>query len=277
MTLDPSKVPVVIFAGGLGARFDHESQVLPKPMIEVAGKPILQHIVDSFVSQGFREFIVLTGYLAYHIDAHFAAQGQLYAPWCYAIPRHSWSCQYGVKTVYTGPYSHTGMRLWEARRFIGDRRFVLTYGDGLSDVTMSTVFERHEASLDSDIVGHHPSVQPPVVTLTAVNPPGRFGVLRFNGAHSNNVRRFEEKGADQWISGGFMVCEPSLLSELDEGRAQLESEVLPTLADRWLLCAHRHRGYWRCMDTRRDREQIETDVAALDGRLPWIHGTTGDD
>lgn len=273
---DLRDIPVVILAGGRGARFDHESQVLPKPLIQVVGKPIIGHIIDGFVAQGFREFIVLTGYLGQLVRDHFHSSAETVScppidssrPWFWAYISSSGDDRVTVYVHETGVDSHTGLRLWRARELIGKRRFVLTYGDGLSDVSMADVIAKHDVDL-REHWERHPAVRAPVVTLTAVNPPGRFGVIHFNGALHNHVRSFSEKGVDEWINGGFMVCDPSLFDHLDNGQMQLEPEVLPELAHRWLLRAHRHRGYWRCMDTRRDLEQIEEDVRQA-GRLPWL-------
>lgn len=267
-TTDPSQIPVVILAGGRGARFDHESQVVPKPMIEVDRIPVLQHIINAFMAQGFHEFIVLTGYLGERIDGYFSRVGHLISPWTY----RSWNpgigrrlTEFTVKTVNTGLDSHTGLRIWNARDVIGDRRFVLTYGDGLSNVQMADVLSVHEM----DTIADHPSNSRPHITLTAVNPPGRFGVLRFNGAFDRHVRSFEEKSSRDWINGGFMVCEPELIWDGLSTGMELEGELLPKLASEWRLRAHRHTGYWRCMDTRRDREQIEEDVRSH-GHHPWM-------
>lgn len=258
MTIDLAKVPVVILAGGRGARFDSESQVTPKPMIQVAGRPILQHIIDAFVLQGFREFIIPTGFLHEQIDAHFGRIGQLFAPWGYACPgvgKSPWLCRYTVRTVDTGSDAHTGLRLWRCRDFIRDRRFVLTYGDGLSDVDMAAVLQQHE----------HTGAG---VTVTAVRPPGRFGVIEF-GDDATLVRSFSEKADVGWINGGFMVMEPEFITQYIEGEFELESTALSELAASGGMHAYRHDGYWRCMDTRRDREQIEEDVRRA-GRLPWM-------
>lgn len=277
-------IPVVILAGGRGARFDHESQVLPKPMIEVAGKPILQHIIDGLVAQGFREFIVAGGYLWETIDAWFASIGE--GPFAFGLGDVEWK-QYGVEypdlcgikvvVADTGEDSHTGERLVRLRELIKSRRFVLTYGDGLSDVQMADVLAEHfrdwsemGRTIDDQIV-HHPAHEPPLVTLTAVNPPGRFGTLDFNPNYWHHVRRFLEKGSDDWINGGFMVVESEFIWRyLDDsdGSYRLEDDALPAAAEHWRMRAYRHSGYWRCMDTRRDREQIEEDVKYAQG-LPW--------
>ncbi|MBV9125681.1 MAG: NTP transferase domain-containing protein [Planctomycetes bacterium] len=285
-------LPVVILAGGRGARFDHESQVLPKPMISVAGKPILQHIIDGLVVQGFREFIVAGGYLWEAIDAWFHATGR--GPFCLGhypvgngtnerVEYKQYGVEYpdlcGIKVVVvdTGAGSHTGERLVRLRELIQGRRFVLTYGDGLSDVQMQDVLDEHlhdwseMGRLEDGAVKPHPAHQPPLLTLTAVNPPGRFGVLDFNPTYWHHVRTFREKGSDDWINGGFMIVESEFIwryLEDDWGSFKLEDDAMPACAEHWRMRAYRHSGYWRCMDTRRDREQIEEDVKFAQG-LPW--------
>ncbi len=130
-----------------------------------------------------------------------------------------------------------------------------------------------------DVMAEHtndlnPASRQPLVTLTAVNPPGRFGVLEFNGGYRNHVRRFSEKSSDEWINGGFMIVEPEFIPkylEDDMGTYQLEREALPALADHWMLRAYRHSGFWACMDTRRDLEKIESDVLGHGGSLPWLN------
>lgn len=251
---EPSEIPVVILAGGRGARFDHESLASPKPMIRVAGKPILQHIIDSLMLQGFREFIVLTGFLREQIDAHFGQCGILVAPWTYRCD--SLGREILVRTVPTGEGDevHTGLRLWRAREAIAGRRFVLTYGDGLSDVDMRAVLNQHEHSGAG-------------VTLTAVRPPGRFGVVEFEDGTQCTL---EEHVAVGWINGGFMVMEPEFIEQYIEGEFELESTALRELGACGCLHAYRHYGFWMCMDTRRDREQIERAVQMNGGKLPWI-------
>ncbi len=292
-------IPVVILAGGRGARFDHESQVKPKPMIEVAGKPILQHIIDGFVAQGFREFIVATGYLGQSISDHFDFDGRstiLAIDWRVADGRAGESkneyrggmqefyydvdgdapfTPVRVKVIGTGLDSHTGERLWRLRDVIGNSRFILTYGDGLSDVPMDDVLAQH-------------GVTSACVTMTAVRPPGRFGVVEFQKLEYGHVigdstqysptivTSFQEKADVGWINGGFMVCEPWFIDRYLDSGNELESMALSKLAndgaihyERGGLHAYKHEGYWRAMDSRRDLEQIESDVK-LAGRLPWL-------
>ena len=294
-----AETSVVILAGGRGARFDHESQVLPKPLIEVAGKPIIEHIIDGFRDQGFRDFIVATGHLAHEFYDGPNAFDRLGIHGWWGFDGYDTSTETArfighhgdatIRCVHTGDDSNTAERLLSLKKkgFL-DRRFVLTYGDGLSDVKISDVLEEHErdytkfcwARYEDGRVAEHPAHRAPLVTLTAVRPPGRFGSLRFNGTYHHHVREFWEKAPDDWISGGFMLMEPEFIDRYlaqESGARKLESEALPACAAEWLLRAYRHYGYWQCMDTRRDLEQIEADVAANDGVLPWRNHDDDDD
>lgn len=279
-TPDLSQIPVVILAGGKGARFDHESQVQPKPMIEVCGRPILRHIMDSLVEQGFREFIIAGGYLWRNIFEYLEKVGK--GPFAYSIGDTRWwqfGLEYedcGVKVILanTGDESHTGKRLgllWQAGLL--QCPFVLTYGDGLSDVDMAGVILHHEVySLPEN--RSERAFRAPWVTMTAVRPPGRFGVVNFwDGDSDGLVKRFEEKTSEDWINGGFMYVDPLFVREhiiTDEPWAynELESRALVDLAHSRRLLARRHYGYWQCMDSRRDLEKIEDDVKRH-GTLPW--------
>ena len=275
--VDPARIPVVILAGGRGARFDHESHVLPKPMIRVAGKPIIEHVIDGFVHQGFREFIVATGYLGWRFSEHLSAisessvhadsydlcRMQIERSLCHhsdGLVAHAF-----VTLTDTGDDAHTGLRLSRVASLIDGRDFVLTYGDGLCDVDMQALIEMHR---------REQAHLAPTVTVTAVNPPGRFGVVELEPdcgfPHFGLLRSFDEKPrTDQWINGGFMFVENSFLDEYLANGEELEAGALRECARRHNVCAYLHRGYWRCMDTRRDLEQIEADVAAA-GRLPWL-------
>lgn len=261
------RIPVVILAGGRGARFDHESQVKPKPMIEVAGKPILEHIIDGFVAQGFKEFIVACGYLASHIEA-----------WALRTALAKYPTDVTIQNVDTGVDSHTGERLLRLAPIIRNRRFILTYGDGLSDVDVHKVLERHVESVKGRVWwGNNPpdDPSPALITVTAVQPSGRFGAIEFVGPDSwdvGEVRSFQEKPREAWINGGFMVVEPEFIERYLWGPApvpQLESQAMASCAADGFMRARKHNGYWRCMDTRRDLEQIEEDVRNAGGNLPW--------
>lgn len=274
-----AETPVVILAGGRGARFDHESQVKPKPLIEVAGKPMLGHIMDLFEAQGFKKFIILGGYLCDQINDYVATRYECRAtpPGYDHITAFGNRGQKVLTHVFdTGVDATTGDRLMAlALDFMLGQTVILTYGDGLADVNMRELLEHHETMkkrTDRDL---------PFVTLTAVQPPGRFGVLRFNdGYHLEDndfVEGFEEKHSREWVNGGFMVVDagavlmyaPDSMDDLDGPCKPFESGALPRMAKNHRLAAYRHHGYWRCMDTRRDLELIEEDIRRANGLLPW--------
>lgn len=281
MTIELKNIPVVILAGGRGARFDHESQVKPKPMIEVVGQPMLRQIIDGFISQGFREFIVATGYLGEQIREYFDAVGSKFSfdedeGIQHTVHHGIMGEPIFVKCYDTGLESNTGDRVRKLKQVIDGRRFVLTYGDGLSDVNMADVLDHHDWAHKSWEQERLTGFSPPLVTMTAVRPPGRFGVLEVvsDGEWSTNfaavVKSFEEKPAQGLINGGFMVVEPGFITQYLEPYGSLEGDALRRLASDGLMQAVVHGGYWRCMDTRRDLEQIEQDVLDGDGRLPWL-------
>ncbi len=276
-------VPVVILAGGRGARFDHETEVLPKPLIEVAGKPILGHIMDLFEAQGFHEFWILGGYMWEKIEGYLKTRYE-----CSDTPPNypeirvfgaagaRLSDGHSAHLFDTGEDASTGDRLeYLSSQLMLTRPVILTYGDGLADVDLNALLSHHREMRKRV----HP--QRPMVTVTAVQPPGRFGVLRFDDMayhveDQDFVIGFEEKSVRDWINGGFMVVDNGVVpmfvprKPFDDGPYEsFESGALPRLAAKHSLAAYKHHGYWRCMDTRRDREQIEADVAAVGGRLPW--------
>jgi glucose-1-phosphate cytidylyltransferase len=278
--MNVADTPVVILAGGKGARFDHESQVLPKPLIVVAGKPILEHIIDSLAKQGFKYFIVATGYLGSKIEDHFAHHDGYtrYDANSAGVDFCRKSDAAAVMVVDTGIESNTGERLVRLVPYL-NRRFVLTYGDGLSDVDMKQVLVNHSwaHTIAADDLYVHPD--PPLITVTAVHPPGRFGVIKMGsnrwGSSADSVMSFDEKPSDSLINGGFMVVEPAFIRDYLWGPAPapgLESHAIPALARDGKMRAHVHTGYWKCMDTRRDLEQIESDVKSNNGKLPWMRG-----
>lgn len=247
------ETPVIILCGGRGARFDHMSQVMPKPLIKVAGKPMLGHIIDLFEQQGFRHFILLTGYMHESI-VEFTDK-----LW---ISRQIHS-DTRINVLDTGIDSQTGDRIQQAGKLIGTHYCVITYGDGLCDVKMSNVIEHHVRHRSYS--GHYIM---PKVTLTAVKSPGRFGVIRFEDEPNNDwwIKCFDEK-ANDWINGGFMVAEHDVIKSAS---CSWESKCLQELARDGELIAFKHEGFWMCMDTRRDLEQIEKSVLDNNGQYPWI-------
>lgn len=242
---------VVILAGGLGTRISEETAVIPKPMIEIGGKPILWHIMKGYSFYGFNEFIICLGYKGHVIREYFANyylhQCDITFDFLNGNERTIHSRQvepWKVTLVDTGMDTMTGGRLKRTRRHVGNETFMLTYGDGVSDVP----FDR--------LVAYHRQHQK-VATLTAIQPTGRFGILSFGP--EDQVCSFMEKppGDGSWISGGFFVLEPAVF-DLIEGDATIwEHEPLESLAQSGQLQAYRHQGCWHCLDTLRDKLSLE--------------------
>jgi glucose-1-phosphate cytidylyltransferase len=252
---------VVILAGGLGTRLSEETDLRPKPMVEIGGRPILWHIMKIYSYWGFNEFVVLTGYKSHIIKDYFINYYTRYsditvdmknnAMEIHAHRSESWK----VSMLYTGQETMTGGRLLKAKEFIGNERFMLTYGDGLGDMNMSELLAFHEKTGKT-------------VTLTAVQPTGKYGIL--NVDTNNIVASFEEKpqGDGAWINGGFFVMEPKIFDYLKNGDATvLEREPLALLAVKNELNAFKHTGFWKAMDTLKDK--IELTNMWMSGNAPW--------
>jgi glucose-1-phosphate cytidylyltransferase len=250
---------VVILAGGYGTRISEESHLRPKPMIEIGEKPILWHILKYYSSFGFNDFVICCGYKGYMIKEYFAD---------YYLHRSDVTFDFtngGAMTVHanvsepwkvtlvdTGADVQTGGRIKRIEPFIGNERFLLTYGDGVSDVDLNAVLKTHEQNGKT-------------VTLTAIQPGGRFGGLDIEG---DTITAFKEKTADAggWINGGFMVAEPELFSYIDSDATPLEREPLERLSAEGKLGVYKHSGYWQCMDTQRDKAALEAAWAAGDAK-----------
>ncbi|MCL2019501.1 MAG: glucose-1-phosphate cytidylyltransferase [Oscillospiraceae bacterium] len=251
---------VVILAGGIGTRISEESHLRPKPMIEIGGLPILWHILKYYLSFGFDDFIICCGYKGYMIKEYFSnyylhrsnvtfdfsAGGEMTV---HSNVSEPWK----VTLVDTGKNSQTGGRIKRVQPFIGDERFMLTYGDGVSNVDITALIKQHDESNS-------------VVTLTGVQPGGRFGMLEIDG---RNITSFKEKAKEDggWINGGFMVAEPELFSYIQNDFSILEREPLERLCAEHKLGVYKHFGYWRCMDTQRDK--FELDDVWASGKAPW--------
>ena len=248
----------VILAGGLGTRISEESHMKPKPMIEIGGRPILWHIMKIYSSHGINNFIICCGYRGYLIKEYFAnyflhmsdvtfdmANNKMEVHNQYA---ESWK----VTLVDTGEYTQTGGRLKRIEEHLEDT-FCLTYGDGVSNIDMNQLIALHER-------------EPVEITISAVQPAGRFGSLSITG---NKVNKFSEKpkGDGQWINGGFMVCEPSILKRIKNDETILEQEPLIDLAEDNQMAVYKHLGFWAAMDTLRDRKYLESLWAKEEA--PW--------
>ena len=249
----------VILAGGLGTRISEESVLKPKPMIEIGGKPIIWHIMKIYSAQGINEFIVCLGYKGYVLKEYFANYFLHMSDVTFdmrdnSLQVHQKSAEpWKVTLVDTGESTQTGGRLKRIAAYLGDEEFCLTYGDGVADIDLRGLIAYHRA-------------QKVKVTLTAVQPPGRFGALVLDGTH---VTSFQEKpvGDGGWINGGFFVCAPGVLDLIACDDTVWEREPLESLARDRDLAAWFHRGFWQPMDTLRDKSHLEKLWAT--GAAPW--------
>jgi glucose-1-phosphate cytidylyltransferase len=229
---------VVILCGGRGTRLQEHTQSIPKPLVEIGGQPILWHVMQIYLAQGFRRFVLLTGYKAELIDA-FADRTQ-------------WPPGTVVQCVHTGLETPTGGRLRKAAEAIDGERFCATYADGVANIDLAALLAEHDR--------HRPSA-----TMTVVRPELQFGVAELNG--EGIVRGFVEKPrSERWINGGFFCFEPSVFEVLDDDSV-LEREPLAQLAAAGQLRAFRHDGFWDCMDTYKDAVLLN-DLWAT-GEAPW--------
>lgn len=251
---------VLILAGGFGTRLSEETDIRPKPMVEIGGRPILWHIMKGYAQQGFREFVVLLGYKGYFIKEYFANYFLHQSDVTFDLGanqmhvHNSSSEDWKVTLLDTGQHTMTGGRVRRAREFIGGQRFMLTYGDGVSDVDLQALIGFHER-------------QGRQMTLTAVQPEGRFGALV--QSPEGLVSDFKEKpvGDGAWINGGFFVCEPAVLDYIDGDATVFEREPMERMAAASQLAAYRHSGYWKCMDTLRDKALLNDQWAR--NEAPW--------
>lgn len=257
---------IVILAGGLGTRISEESHLRPKPMITIGEQPILWHVMKIYAHYGFCDFVICCGYKGYMIKEYFAdyylhrsdvtfdfsAENRMTVHQNVAEP-------WRVTLVDTGLNTQTGARIKRVQKYIGDEPFMLTYGDGVSDVDLEALLAQHRASGKT-------------VTLTGIQPGGRFGVLDL-GEDGETISGFREKAKVDggWINGGFMVMEPKVFDLLSaEEGCILEREPLETLARTGELGIYKHHGFWQCMDTQRDRSQLE--AIWKSGNPPWVKG-----
>lgn len=251
---------VVLLAGGLGSRLSEETQLRPKPMVEIGGRPLLWHIMMHFGRHGLTDFIICLGYRGDVIKQYFANFVLYNSDLTIDLGEHRIEYHrrdslppWRVTLVDTGAETLTGGRLRRVAHLLGDEAFCMTYGDGVSDVDIGQLVEFHQA-------------QGREATLTAVRPPGRFGATVIEG---DRVTRFEEKPAGEGgrINGGFFVIEPSVLSRIEGDGTAWEAAPLESLAADGQLAAFVHDGFWQPMDTLRDRNQLEALWAS--GSPPW--------
>lgn len=251
---------VVILAGGKGTRISEESKLRPKPMVEIGGRPILWHIMRQYAAFGFNEFIICCGYKGHMIKEYFLnycqqnSQMQIHLKnqEVQVLTRNSepWK----VTLVDTGLETLTAGRILGVRDYIGEETFLLTYGDGVSDVDLHRLIQFHRE-------------QKKVVTISTTQPEGRFGALRLDEA--SQVLGFKEKAREDqaWVNIGFMVMEPSVYDYLGDGSTMLEAEPFEHLAMDGQMAAYKHSGFWSPMDNVHDREYLEK--LWKSGKAPW--------
>ncbi len=242
----------VILAGGLGTRLAEETHLKPKPMIEIGGKPILWHIMKIYSAHGINEFISCAGYRGYMITEYFANYFLHMSDVTFDMEKNSMEVHqrnaepWRVTIVDTGESTLTGGRLARVRNYVGDETFCFTYGDGVADIDIAS------------LVGFHRS-RGKMATLTAVQPPGRYGTVSFLEDDPAAVENFLEKpdGDGGWINGGFFVLEPGVFDLIDGDQSSWEGTPMNLLAQDRQLSAYKHHGFWRAMDTLRDKQHLD--------------------
>ncbi len=252
---------VVILAGGLGTRISEESHLKPKPMIEIGGKPILWHIMKLYSHYGFNDFIICAGYKQEIIKDFFASYFIRNSDVTFDLANtqeltihNNVSEPWKVTVVDTGLNTMTGGRIKRIKNYIGNKPFLLTYGDGVSDLNINKLVDFHKNNKK-------------MVTISSVQPEGRFGIIEMN--EKGLVKAFREKAKEDsgWINVGFMVCEPEMIDFISGDQTILEKEPLNEIISQNQLVCYRHEGFWQCMDTMRDKEKLEHLLET--GNAPW--------
>ena len=218
---------VVILAGGMGTRISEYTKTVPKPMIKVGNKPIIYHIMKHYSKYGYKNFYIALGYKGHVIKKYFRKK---FFDW-------------NINLIETGKNTMTGGRLKRLTKILGKDRFMMTYGDGLSNVNLNKLLKFHKRNKKK-------------LTLTAVRPPARFGAIKITGSR---VNYFKEKSKldEGWINGGFFVIEPEFLKTIKNNKTYLEREPFENLAKKRQLSAFKHHGFWQCMDTKRDKDILD--------------------
>lgn len=241
---------VLILAGGFGTRLSEETDIKPKPLVEIGGKPILWHIMKLYSAQGYNEFVILLGYKGYLIKEFFANYYLHQSDLTIDLKNNERTYHmnqtepWKVTLIDTGQESMTGGRIKRAKDYIGNEPFMLTYGDGVSNIELNALLKFHKSHRKK-------------ITMTSVQPEGRFGIVVTNT--EGKVEEFKEKPLEDqgWINGGFFVCEPGVLDYIDGDDTIFERKPLEELAKNGELFTYRHHGFWKCMDTLRDKKQLE--------------------
>jgi len=250
----------VILAGGLGTRISEETHLRPKPMVAIGGRPILWHIMKIYAAHGVDEFIICAGYKGYIIKEYFANYTLHLSDVTFNLGNdqmevHSRAAEnWRVTVIDTGELTQTGGRMRRVRDYIGDETFYFTYGDGLADIDISKQLAFHRKH------GRK-------ATITAVQPPGRFGAMDMDEGGGVTAFREKPQGDGAWINGGFFVLEPSVIDLIGSDSTIWEREPLESLAHSSQLGAYKHQGFWQPMDTLRDMQHLEALWGS--GKAPW--------
>jgi glucose-1-phosphate cytidylyltransferase len=253
---------ILILAGGLGSRLSEETNLKPKPMVEIGGKPILWHIMKTYSHYGYNDFIILCGYKGYMIKEYFSNYYSHMSDMTIdmttnKITHHKNNAEpWRVTLVDTGLNTMTGGRIRKVKDYIGNEPFMLTYGDGVSDVNLNNLITFHKSHKKA-------------ITMTSVQPEGRYGSLIVNDR--NKVVSFQEKpkGDGAWINAGYFVCQPEVIDYIPNGENIIfEREPLEKLARDEQLYTYKHEGFWKPMDTQRDKGQLEHLIEIK--KAPWI-------
>ena len=256
--MSEQRIPVVILCGGAGTRLAEQTEVRPKPLVEIGGRPIVWHIMKHYARYGFTEFVLALGHKGDQIKRYFLDYRAVSNDLTITLhdgavtPRSNGVEPWTVHLIDTGESTLTGGRLTQLAPLVGTGTFLLTYGDGVSDVPLDALLAFHRS-------------RGGLVTLTAVRPPARFGALEFDG---DRIRHFKEKSTlhEGWINGGFAVVEPRALDYIT-GDVMWEHAPLEALADAGQLVAYKHERFWQCMDTLRDLRYLESLWES--GAAPW--------
>ena len=251
---------VVILAGGLGTRLSEETILKPKPMVEIGGMPILWHIMKIYSTYGYNDFIICLGYKGYVIKEYFANYFLHKSDVTIDLIQNSVKVHdsqaepWKITLVDTGEDTMTGGRIKRVKDYLDDESFMVTYGDGVSDVNINQLVSFHK---------QHGKL----ITMTSVQPEGRFGLLSIDGSHKITSFQEKPKGDGGWSNGGFFVCQKDVLKYIDDDSTIFERDPLERLASNNELYAHMHYGFWKPMDTLRDKAELEK--AWSSGTAKW--------
>jgi len=234
---------VIILAGGFGTRLSEYTDNIPKPMVPIGGKPIIEYIMETFSKFGHKDFFIALGYKGQVMIDHFKNTD--------IQKKNNWN----INLVDTGSNTMTGGRVKRMKKYIGDETFLLTYGDGLANINIKKLTDFHEDKKK-------------MLTISAVRPPARFGALQID--EKNNVVNFREKNQldESWINGGYMVANPKIFNLIKDDQTVLEKEVLENLAKKNNIIAFKHEGFWQCMDHKLDKDKFDEMIKRKE--MPWL-------